>query len=84
MGGARPAAQSYGGLLGSVSIKKSKPESSSVMDCRRYFLYKKLVRKQTEKAVPLIEIQFDEIYEICEKVKCTPCQGQIEFVDLLS
>ena len=37
------------------------------MDCRRYFLYKKLVRKQTEKAVPLIEIQFDEIYEICEK-----------------
>ncbi|OUQ20429.1 hypothetical protein B5E82_02935 [Lachnoclostridium sp. An138] len=53
--------------MGSVSIKKSKPESSSVMDCRRYFLYKKLVRKRTEKAVPLIEIQFDEIYEICEK-----------------
>ena len=32
-----------------------------------YFVYKKTVRKQTEKLTPLIEEKYDEIYEICEK-----------------
>ena len=32
-----------------------------------YFLYKRGVRKQTEKITPLIEEKYDEIYEICEK-----------------
>lgn len=32
-----------------------------------FFLYKKIVRKQTEKLTPLIEEKYDEIYEICEK-----------------
>ena len=32
-----------------------------------YFLYKKIVEKQTEKLTPLIEEKYDEIYEICEK-----------------
>jgi len=32
-----------------------------------YFLYKKIVGKQTEKITPLIEAKYDEIYEICEK-----------------
>ena len=32
-----------------------------------YFLYKKIVGKQTERVVPLIEEKYDEIYEICEK-----------------
>lgn len=32
-----------------------------------HFLYKKIVEKQTEKIVPLIEAKYDEIYEICEK-----------------
>lgn len=32
-----------------------------------YFLYKKIVEKQTEKITPLIEAKYDEIYEICEK-----------------
>lgn len=32
-----------------------------------YFLYKRKVRKQTEKLTPLIEAKYDEIYEICEK-----------------
>ena len=32
-----------------------------------YFLYKKIVGKQTEKIIPLIEAKYDEIYEICEK-----------------
>ena len=32
-----------------------------------YFLYKKIVGKQTEKMTPLIEAKYDEIYEICEK-----------------
>lgn len=32
-----------------------------------YFLYKKIVGKQTEKITPLIEVKYDEIYEICEK-----------------
>lgn len=32
-----------------------------------YFLYKKIVGKQTEKITPLIETKYDEIYEICEK-----------------
>ncbi len=31
------------------------------------FLYKKILRKQTEKVTPLIEEKYDEIYEICEK-----------------
>lgn len=31
------------------------------------FLYKKAVRKQTEKLAPLIEEKYDEIYELCEK-----------------
>lgn len=31
------------------------------------FLYRRLVRKQTEKLEPLIEQKYDEIYEICEK-----------------
>lgn len=32
-----------------------------------YFLYRRVVRKQTEKLEPLIEQKYDEIYEICEK-----------------
>lgn len=32
-----------------------------------YFLYRKIVGKQTEKMTPLIETKYDEIYEICEK-----------------
>ena len=32
-----------------------------------YFLYKRAVRKETEKLTPLIEEKYDEIYEICEK-----------------
>ena len=32
-----------------------------------YFLYKKIVGKQTKKVTPLIEAKYDEIYEICEK-----------------
>lgn len=32
-----------------------------------YFIYKKIVNKQTEKLNPLIEAKYDEIYEICEK-----------------
>lgn len=32
-----------------------------------YFLYQRVVRKQTEKLTPLIEKKYDEIYEICEK-----------------
>lgn len=32
-----------------------------------YFIYKRLVRKQTEKLTPLIEEKYDEIYGICEK-----------------
>lgn len=32
-----------------------------------YFLYKRIVGKQTEKLTPLIEKKYDEIYEICEK-----------------
>lgn len=32
-----------------------------------YFLYKKIVNRQTKKLTPLIEAKYDEIYEICEK-----------------
>lgn len=32
-----------------------------------YFIYKKTVAKNTEKATQLIEEKYDEIYEICEK-----------------
>lgn len=32
-----------------------------------YFLYKKLLAKQTKKVSPFIEEKYDEIYEICEK-----------------
>ena len=32
-----------------------------------YFLYKKIVGKQTERVTPLMEEKYDEIYEICEK-----------------
>lgn len=32
-----------------------------------YFLYRRIVGKQTEKLMPLIEKKYDEIYEICEK-----------------
>ena len=32
-----------------------------------YFLYRKVVGKQTDRVVPLIEEKYDEIYEICEK-----------------
>ncbi|HIU75063.1 MAG TPA: hypothetical protein IAC62_04220 [Candidatus Pelethocola excrementipullorum] len=32
-----------------------------------YFVYKKEVRKQEEKLIPLIEEKYDEIYEICKK-----------------
>lgn len=32
-----------------------------------YFLYQKIVEKQTKKMTPLIEAKYDEIYEICEK-----------------
>lgn len=32
-----------------------------------YFIYRKVVQKQTEKITPLIEAKYDEIYEVCEK-----------------
>lgn len=32
-----------------------------------YFLYQRIVGKQTDKLMPLIEKKYDEIYEICEK-----------------
>lgn len=32
-----------------------------------YFIFKKTVRRQTEKLMPLIEEKYNEIYEICEK-----------------
>ncbi|MGN0364760.1 MAG: hypothetical protein ACI4E5_02320 [Suilimivivens sp.] len=32
-----------------------------------YFVYKKVLKKETEKVAPLIEEKYDEIYEICEK-----------------
>lgn len=32
-----------------------------------YFLYKRVLGKQTERLTPLIEEKYDEIYEICEK-----------------
>lgn len=32
-----------------------------------YFLYRRVMKKQTEKLEPLIEQKYDEIYEICEK-----------------
>lgn len=32
-----------------------------------YFIYKRTVRKQTEKVNPLIEAKYDEIYELCER-----------------
>lgn len=32
-----------------------------------YFLYRYMVRLQTQKVQPLIEAKQDEIYEVCEK-----------------
>ena len=32
-----------------------------------YFIYKRVLLKQTEKLTPLIENKYDEIYSICEK-----------------
>lgn len=32
-----------------------------------YFVYRGMVKKQTEKVTPLIEEKYDEIYELCEK-----------------
>ena len=32
-----------------------------------YFVFKRLVRRRTEKVMPLIEQKYDELYEICEK-----------------
>lgn len=32
-----------------------------------YFVYKRVLGKQTEKVISLIEEEYDEIYEICEK-----------------
>lgn len=32
-----------------------------------YFIYKKIVKQQTERVIPLIEEKYDEIYELCEK-----------------
>lgn len=32
-----------------------------------YFLYRKVMRNQTERLTPLIEQKYDEIYEICER-----------------
>lgn len=32
-----------------------------------YFVYKKVIRKRTEKITPIIDEKYDEIYEICEK-----------------
>lgn len=32
-----------------------------------YFLHKNIRKKKTEKTTPLIDIKYDEIYEICEK-----------------
>lgn len=31
------------------------------------FVYRKIVREQTEKMIPLIEEKYEEIYELCEK-----------------
>lgn len=32
-----------------------------------YFIYQKILNKNIEKITPLIELKYDEIYEICEK-----------------
>lgn len=32
-----------------------------------YFVYRRVVKKQTEKLQPLIEQKFEEIYQVCEK-----------------
>ncbi|MGN1179996.1 MAG: hypothetical protein ACI4SD_02190 [Suilimivivens sp.] len=32
-----------------------------------YFVYRKIVQKQTEKLQPLVEQKLEEIYEVCEK-----------------
>lgn len=32
-----------------------------------YFVYRRVIGKQTEKVTPLIEDKYDEIYEICKK-----------------
>lgn len=32
-----------------------------------YFVYRKVVKRQTERVEPLIEQKMDEIYEVCEK-----------------
>lgn len=32
-----------------------------------YFIFKKVVQKQTEKIMPLMDAKYDEIYEVCEK-----------------
>lgn len=32
-----------------------------------YFVYRKVVKKQTEKIQPLMEAKLEEIYEVCEK-----------------
>lgn len=32
-----------------------------------YFVYRKIVKKQTEKIQPLMEAKLEEIYEVCEK-----------------
>jgi len=32
-----------------------------------YFLYKRMISKRSAKVVPLIEQQYDSIYEVCEK-----------------
>lgn len=32
-----------------------------------YFLYKEIVKRQTERVIPLIEKKYDEIYGLCEK-----------------
>lgn len=32
-----------------------------------YFIYRRIVRKKTQKMQPLIEAKYDEIYQVCEK-----------------
>lgn len=32
-----------------------------------WFLYKRMVRRRTEKIAPLIEAKYDEAYAVCEK-----------------
>ena len=51
------------GILGTAFMAGS----TFAVTAQTPFLYKRAVRKETEKLTPLIEEKYDEIYEICEK-----------------